>query len=98
MAKKTFEHERKEGHTVFVYIINGNGYFEGRLIAPYHCVLFNSLDYITIRAKDTLRFLLISGKPLNEPIAWGGPIVMNSREELDAAFRDLNEGTFIKDT
>jgi hypothetical protein len=42
------------------------------------------------------RFLLVSGKPLGEPVAWGGPIVMNTREELATAFRELEEGTFIK--
>jgi len=41
-------------------------------------------------------FILLSGKPLNEPISWGGPIVMNTREELDLAFRELDNGTFIK--
>ena len=40
--------------------------------------------------------LLLSGKALDEPIAWGGPIVMNTREELDHAFEELNNGTFIK--
>jgi redox-sensitive bicupin YhaK (pirin superfamily) len=42
------------------------------------------------------RFILLSGKPLMEPISWGGPIVMNTREELDLAFRELENGTFIK--
>jgi redox-sensitive bicupin YhaK (pirin superfamily) len=43
-----------------------------------------------------VRFLLISGKPLKEPVAWGGPIVMNMQEELSHAFEELNRGTFIK--
>lgn len=43
-----------------------------------------------------LRFLLVSGKPLKEPIAWYGPIVMNSQEELKVAFEEYNNGTFIK--
>ena len=42
------------------------------------------------------RFLFVSGKPLHEPVAWGGPIVMNSDEELNAAWRELREGTFVK--
>ena len=42
------------------------------------------------------RFLYISGKPLGEPIAWRGPIVMNTREELKTAWRELDEGTFVK--
>ena len=43
-----------------------------------------------------MRFLLISGKPLNEPIAWYGPIVMNTREELRKAFQEYQDGTFVK--
>ena len=43
-----------------------------------------------------MRFLLVAGKPLNEPIAWGGPIVMNTTEELDLAFEEYRRGTFIK--
>jgi redox-sensitive bicupin YhaK (pirin superfamily) len=43
-----------------------------------------------------VRFLLLSGRPLGEPIAWRGPIVMNTQEELDTAFREYQRGTFIK--
>ena len=44
-----------------------------------------------------VRFLLFSGPPLKEPIAWGGPIVMNTRQELQQAFLELDQGTFVKD-
>lgn len=47
-------------------------------------------------ANETLRFLLLTGKPLNEPVAWRGPIVMNTQAELELAFREYREGTFIK--
>jgi len=43
-----------------------------------------------------MRFLLVSGKPLKEPVAWGGPIVMNTQEELRLAFDEYNRGTFVK--
>lgn len=46
--------------------------------------------------KDPMRFLLLTGKPLNEPVAWQGPIVMNTREELETAFQEYRDGTFIK--
>ena len=46
-------------------------------------------------AEQGVRFLLVSGKPLREPVAWRGPIVMNTQEELRVAFRELREGTFI---
>ena len=45
---------------------------------------------------DGVRFLLVSGKPLEEPVAWYGPIVMNTQQELRQAFRELQEGTFIR--
>jgi quercetin 2,3-dioxygenase len=61
-------------------------------------VLFDSGDEIVVRAGDEgIRFLLVSGKPLEEPVAWRGPIVMNTREQLDQAWRELRDGTFIKE-
>ncbi|MEN9895279.1 MAG: hypothetical protein RIR97_1131 [Pseudomonadota bacterium] len=60
-------------------------------------VVFDSGDEITVQAGDEgIRFLLVSGKPIEEPVAWHGPIVMNSREEIMQAMRDLQNGTFIK--
>lgn len=54
-------------------------------------------DSVTFKAgEDGARLILLSARPLKEPIAWGGPIVMNSREELRHAFEELEEGTFIK--
>ena len=60
-------------------------------------VLFDSGDEVTVQAGDKgIRFLLVSGKPIKEPVAWYGPIVMNSQAELRQAVRELNEGTFIR--
>jgi len=60
-------------------------------------ILFDSGDEVTIQAGDEgIRFLLISGKPLKEPVAWYGPIVMNTQEELRKAFEELQAGTFLK--
>ena len=47
-------------------------------------------------SEGPVRFLLVSGKPLEEPVAWRGPIVMNTKEELQVAFQELQRGTFIK--
>ncbi len=59
-------------------------------------VLFSSGDEITVQAgEEGLRFLLVSGKPLREPVAWHGPIVMNTQSELREAFQQLNDGTFL---
>jgi len=60
-------------------------------------VLFDSGDEITVQAgEEGIRFLLVSGRPLEEPVAWQGPIVMNTREELRRAYAELQDGTFIK--
>ena len=60
-------------------------------------VLFDSGDEIVVQAgADGIRFLLVSGKPIEEPVAWYGPIVMNTRTELEQAYTELREGTFIK--
>ena len=60
-------------------------------------ILFDSGDEITVQAGDEgIRFLLISGKPIEEPVAWRGPIVMNTKDELEQAFSELQKGTFIR--
>ena len=60
-------------------------------------VLFDRGDEVTVEAGDDgIRFLLVSGKPIQEPVAWYGPIVMNTRAELQQAVTELNNGTFIK--
>jgi redox-sensitive bicupin YhaK (pirin superfamily) len=60
-------------------------------------VLFDRGDEISVQAGDEgIRFLLVSGKPLEEPVAWYGPIVMNTQEQLEQAIAELREGTFIK--
>ena len=67
------------------------------LLADRHLVLFDPGDAIAVRAEEeAVRFLLISGKPIREPIAWRGPIVMNTQQELRTAFEELQQGTFIK--
>ena len=61
-------------------------------------VLFDSGDEVTVHAGETgIRFLLVSGKPLAEPVAWRGPIVMNTEEQLRQAYDELRAGTFIRE-
>ncbi|MFW9786487.1 MAG: pirin family protein [Candidatus Thorarchaeota archaeon] len=99
-AGKEFVHSVKKGHTVFAYVFEGEGYFDENkenLIESEHLILFEDGDQVVAKASDKqLRFLLVSGMPIGEPIAWYGPIVMNNREELEVAFREYREGTFIK--
>ncbi|OLS30004.1 MAG: hypothetical protein ThorAB25_12720, partial [Candidatus Thorarchaeota archaeon AB_25] len=97
---KEFTHSVKNEHTVFAYVFEGEGYFDQdkeNLIESEHLVLFEDGNQIIAKTEDKqLRFLLVSGMPIGEPIAWYGPIVMNNREELDVAFREYREGSFIK--
>ncbi|NNL76611.1 MAG: pirin family protein [Desulfobacterales bacterium] len=116
-ANSQFKHPTKQGHTVFAYIIDGQGYFSGEknsstdegnkaalpdaqlnlLVDNGTIVLFHDGDEIIASTEEQkMRFLLISGKPIGEPVAWQGPIVMNTQEELQIAFKEYQQGTFIK--
>jgi redox-sensitive bicupin YhaK (pirin superfamily) len=95
-ASRTFEHPTARDDTVLAYVVEGSGYLDNGLIESRECALFSEGDTIKIKAKDDTRFLYVSGKPLNEPVAWGGPIVMNTQEELKIAFQELEQGTFIR--
>jgi len=83
----------RPGYNSFIYILEGSGKVNGKEVKARACV---HIGEEKLQTKGAMRFLLISGKPLKEPIAWGGPIVMNTQEELQAAFRELDEGSFIK--
>lgn len=85
--------------TLFIYIVAGTGTV-GSPAAPVEsrrAVLFGDGDAVSAKAgPEGIRFILFAGRPLREPIAWGGPIVMNTQEELDQAFAELDNGTFIR--
>jgi redox-sensitive bicupin YhaK (pirin superfamily) len=87
-------------HTVFAYVFEGSAYFDQQMKHPIEAgtvVKLVSGDQIFIASnKSTARFLLIAGKPLHEEIAWRGPIVMNTKEELYQAFEDYQTGNFVK--
>lgn len=95
-----FVHHIKSGHNVFAYTIEGEAFFDdtkSELIGKETLIIYQEGDSIKISTEnERVRFLLISGKPLNEPVAWRGPIVMNSEEELSVAFNEYQNGTFIK--
>lgn len=92
-----FVHPTRPGHTAFIYLISGAAKVGGKPVFNRDLVLFQDGDELGLTAMDNgARFLFLSGAPLNEPIAWRGPIVMNTQEELDLAFREFREGTFIK--
>jgi redox-sensitive bicupin YhaK (pirin superfamily) len=66
-------------------------------IGNHSLVLFDRGDEITVQAgPEGIRFLLVSGKPIEEPVAWHGPIVMNTQEQIRQAMTELHNGSFIR--
>ena len=96
----TYEHATQSGHTVFAYVIEGQGAFseDGKAVFGNETVvLFEEGEKVSVQTGEAqIRFLLVAGKPLGEPVAWRGPIVMNTREEVDEAFAEYARGTFIR--
>ena len=77
--------------------VSGAGSGSGEVVDNRSLVLFDTGDEVTVQAGDEgMRFLLVSGRPLREPVAWRGPIVMNTRAELQQAFSELQDGTFLE--
>lgn len=95
-----FDHEITRGHKAVAYAIEGLGFFEPgaqKPVGPETLVIFENGSKVIVASRETpVRFLLISGNPINEPISWQGPIVMNTDEELETAFREYRNGTFLK--
>ena len=92
--------ESEKDDTLFIYIVEGSGHFDSEaqtLIDQRKAVLLGKGgEFFAQASEDGLRFLLFSGQPIEEPIAWGGPIVMNTHQELQQAFQEIEIGTFIK--
>ncbi len=98
----SFYYDTEPENTLFIYIIHGSLIFpaeDNRILPAREAVLFERGDRLHLEAgnNEEVRLLLFSGKPLNEPIKWGGPIVMNTKEELNQAFKDIEDGNFIKE-
>jgi hypothetical protein len=94
-----FEHPINKGHTVFAYAVEGGGAVvpDQKTIQEGFLVYFGDGEKIALESGPSgLRFLLVSGQPIGEPVAWRGPIVMNTEEELALAFEEYRNGTFIK--
>lgn len=95
-----FLYDVDASYICLAYVYEGRACFGSKRdqsIGPETVVLFDRGDKVSVLAGDEgCRFLLISGKPLKEPVAWRGPIVMNTEEELRQAFTDYHDGTFIK--
>jgi hypothetical protein len=102
-ARGSFSHPVEKEHTAFAYVFEGRGFFgtdknaQQSSVSQPGLVVLGDGDYIQAgAANEPVRFLLISGKPLNEPIARYGPFVMNTQEEIQQALKDLKNGTFVR--
>jgi redox-sensitive bicupin YhaK (pirin superfamily) len=95
-----FTHPVKPGHTALAYVIGGEGTFdekEGHRTGNHDLILFSDGSSFWVRSSGSgMRFLFLSGRPIREPVAWRGPIVMNTSGELRLAYREYADGTFIK--
>ena len=99
----TFSQPVVRGYNAFAYVFAGEGRFgvtgenQGVLVGHPRLVVLDDGDHVAVRAEaQSVRFLLVSGKPLREPIARYGPFVMNTPEEIQQALQDLRNGTFVK--
>lgn len=96
----SFIHSISRGHSAFAYLFEGAARFGGddsSIVTGPRLVVLGDGDGVEVRADSNPgRFLLVSGKPLNEPIARYGPFVMNTQEEIQQTLRELQAGTFIR--
>ncbi len=98
-AGQEWVYDTNGDENLFLYIFEGSGIFDkdsSVVVEEKTAVLFTRGDKLFVKAVGDLRFVVLSGESLSESIAWGGPIVMNTKEELDQAFKDLEDNTFIK--
>ena len=96
---KKFKCDVPIGHNSFIYVLKGElkiGEKSHSIINDSNLILLERGDQLTVRANKKTEFLFIAGKPIGEPIARGGPFVMNTKAEILEAIQDYNNGTFAK--
>ena len=96
---KEFNFDIPETHNTFIYLINGEIKIGSKVhdkIVNSTLVLLDNGKSLKVKASSNSKFLLVSGKPLNEEIARGGPFVMNTKKEILDAVNDYHKGTFVK--
>ena len=96
---KQFNFKLQSTHNTFIYLINGEikiGTKNHDQVKDSNLILLEKGEHLNVRAKLKSKFLLISGKPINEEIARGGPFVMNTKAEILQAVQDYHNGTFVK--
>jgi hypothetical protein len=98
-AGKNFQHELPAENNSFLYVFEGAGQLKGQSV-PLNTLIALGADDASpdfIAGERGVRFVVISGKPINEPIVQYGPFVMNTREEIDQAMRDFQSNNFVRD-
>jgi len=98
-AGKHFQHGLPAEHNSFLYVFEGGGQFNRQTIRSNTLIELGTEDNAPdfIAGEQGARFLLVSGKPISEPVVQYGPFVMNSREEIDEAMRDYQSDNFVRD-
>ena len=94
--QQRFEHALAESNNTFLYVFAGEGQVNGQQAAVDELLTLPAGADV-VAGEEGVRFLLVSGKPIGEPIAQGGPFVMNTREEIDQAMRDYQSNSFVRD-
>jgi redox-sensitive bicupin YhaK (pirin superfamily) len=97
---KSLQHKLPTENNSFLYVFEGNGQFNGKSVQSNILIVLSAKDNISDFAagEQGARFLLISGKPINESVVQHGPFVMNSREEIDQAMSDYQSNNFVRDS
>ncbi|WP_018591277.1 pirin family protein [Terrisporobacter glycolicus] len=97
-ANNKFTIETEKDKSVLVFLLSGDAKVAGETISEKTAVKLTNGDSLDIESiHEDIQILFISSDKLEEPVSWGGPIVMNTREELDLAFRELRDGSFLKE-
>ena len=98
VSDQPFTHYLENGYNAFIYVYSGSIHLEGenKEITSSHLITLNQGGSLVVKSKNSAKFLLISGKPIGEPIARGGPFVMNTRDEIISAISEYKNGTFVK--
>ncbi|MCH1772149.1 MULTISPECIES: pirin family protein [Metallosphaera] len=97
--EKEFKAKVKRGYTVLAFVVEGSAKMDDSVtLSEGHLAIYDDGDEVQISTRKGAHVIVLSGRPINEPIAWYGPIVMNTEEELTQALLDLRRGTFVKKT
>lgn len=92
-----FNHEIPGQFNAFAYVLQGSADFGGSMAGQQQLVVLGEGDEVAVRSGEKgVRFILVAGRPIREPVAWRGPVVMNTDGELKDAFREIQEGTFVR--